>query len=83
MPIYEYTCSKCNKQQEILQKFDEEAPLFCPLCGAKNSLHKEISASAFHLKGGGWYKDLYSSKKTASDSKTKEPEAKKPDKKEE
>jgi putative FmdB family regulatory protein len=63
MPIYEYTCDNCHKPQEILQKINEEAPPICPNCHAKGSLKKIVSASAFHLKGGGWYKDLYSSKK--------------------
>lgn len=63
MPIYEYSCEACHKNQEILQKFDEPIPSVCPTCGAKNSLKKIVSGSAFHLKGGGWYKDLYSSKK--------------------
>jgi predicted nucleic acid-binding Zn ribbon protein len=45
-----------------------DAPLTkCPTCG-KDELQKIISATAFHLKGGGWYKDLYSSSKPGSSS---------------
>lgn len=69
MPIYEYTCEKCHSVQEILQKIDEDTPDLCPKCQAHGSLKKVVSSSAFHLKGGGWYKDLYSSNK---------PEEKKP-----
>jgi putative FmdB family regulatory protein len=71
MPIYEYTCDKCHAELEILQKVDEEAPKKCSSCGALNSLHKNVSSSAFHLKGGGWYKDLYSSTKPTTSESTK------------
>lgn len=63
MPIYEYTCDKCHSNHEILQKFDEAAPEVCPKCHEKGTLKKAVSNSAFHLKGSGWYKDLYSSAK--------------------
>jgi predicted nucleic acid-binding Zn ribbon protein len=33
----------------------------CEKCGGK--LEKQLSASGFVLKGGGWYKDLYASSK--------------------
>lgn len=70
MPLYEYICDQCQKALEILQKVDEEAPVSCPECHAKGSLKKAVSHSAFHLKGGGWYKDLYSSSKPAEKSGT-------------
>lgn len=78
MPIYEYSCAKCHEREEVMQKFNEAAPELCSHCGAKNTLSKIVSSSAFHLKGGGWYKDLYASKKTDNASS----EAKSPPKKE-
>lgn len=63
MPIYEYSCDQCHSVQEILQKVNEDAPKECPKCHGLNSLKKVVSNSSFHLKGGGWYKDLYSSTK--------------------
>jgi putative FmdB family regulatory protein len=63
MPIYEYTCEKCQATEEILQNFGEDSPDLCPTCKARGSLKRAVSHSAFHLKGGGWYKDLYSSSK--------------------
>lgn len=63
MPIYEYLCENCHEKNELLQKLDDKAPEECPNCKAKNSLKRVVTNSAFHLKGGGWYKDLYSSKK--------------------
>lgn len=63
MPIYEYTCERCHKTEEFLQKFGEKAPEICPHCHQKGTLKKDVTASSFHLKGGGWYKDLYASSK--------------------
>lgn len=54
MPIYEYQCEACGHTFEILQKLSDAPPTDCPDCG-KPALKKLISASAFRLKGGGWY----------------------------
>jgi len=54
MPIYEYQCQACLKQIEVLQKINDAPLLDCPQCG-KPALKKQVSASAFRLKGGGWY----------------------------
>jgi len=75
MPIYEYTCSKCGKLNEVLQKVDDPAPARCEGCGAKGSLKKVLSRSSFVLRGGGWYSDLYGSVKKdgAKDGKESKP----------
>jgi len=54
MPIYEYQCGACGHTLETLQKISEPPLTTCPACGA-GALKKLISASAFRLKGGGWY----------------------------
>ncbi len=59
MPIYEYVCENCHNELEVLQKISEPKLTECPQCG-KSTLMKKTSISAFHLKGGGWYKDGYS-----------------------
>ena len=66
MPIYEYLCASCGYQFEEVQKFNEPPFEECPDCG-KNSARRQVSMSAFHLKGGGWYKDGYSGKSTESE----------------
>ena len=66
MPIYEYLCASCGYQFEEVQKFNEPTLEECPDCG-KNSARRQVSMSAFHLKGGGWYKDGYSAKGTESE----------------
>jgi len=70
MPIYEYECQKCKKVFEFTQGIKEPKKETCEECGG--SLERIISPSGFVLKGGGWYKDLYSSsKKPESKSESK------------
>ena len=54
MPIYDYKCSNCGYQVEIIQKISDKPLKICPKCG-KSSFKKLISAPSFRLKGGGWY----------------------------
>lgn len=62
MPIYEYVCEHCeNKFEENRSIKIDSSVTKCTKCGKEAK--KIISSGAFHLKGGGWYKDGYSSKK--------------------
>lgn len=63
MPIYEYKCSKCGKELEVMHKVSDPAPAECPECKAQNTLERQVSRTSFQLKGGGWYSDLYGSSK--------------------
>jgi putative FmdB family regulatory protein len=54
MPIYEYRCTSCGHEKEVLQKLSDPPLIECPACG-KFSLGKLVSAAGFHLKGSGWY----------------------------
>ena len=73
MPIYEYKCQKCGEHFEVnqpitgkpLKKHNNEAK-----CGGK--VEKLISSSAFHLKGGGWYKTDYAKPSATAGSSKKE-----------
>lgn len=60
MPIYEYVCSKCGRQFEVIQKFSDNPLKTCSEC--KGKLNKIISQSSFQLKGAGWYVTDYASK---------------------
>jgi putative FmdB family regulatory protein len=62
MPIYEYACAACGHQFEEWQKMSDPPVRTCPKC-KKRKVEKLISQTAFQLKGGGWYADLYSSAK--------------------
>ena len=54
MPIYEYRCSSCGNEHEVLQKISEPLLATCPTC-RKDTLIKLVSAAGFQLKGSGWY----------------------------
>lgn len=54
MPIYEYVCKACGHTFDTIQSFSEAPLNDCPVC-KEPTLKKLISASAFHLKGSGWY----------------------------
>ena len=62
MPIYEYACAACGHKFEEWQKMSDPPVRTCPKC-KKKKVEKLISQTAFQLKGGGWYSDLYSSSK--------------------
>ncbi|HEY5381831.1 MAG TPA: zinc ribbon domain-containing protein [Acidobacteriaceae bacterium] len=61
MPLYEYQCKQCARRTEKIQKFSDPELTVCPHCGG--SLERTLTAAALQFKGGGWYKDLYSSAK--------------------
>jgi len=60
VPIYEYVCESCGRLTEVMQKVGDPPPAACGECGGTR-LAKLVSRTSFHLKGGGWYADLYSS----------------------
>ncbi|MGQ0579093.1 MAG: FmdB family zinc ribbon protein [Betaproteobacteria bacterium] len=84
MPIYEYRCTSCGHEKEVLQKLADPPLTECPACG-KPTLGKLVSAAGFHLKGSGWYatdfkggakpKDATQDGKDKSDGKDKQKEA--------
>ena len=76
MPLYEYRCSKCEKKIEVIRKFSDPPLTEHENCGG--TLKKLISASAFQLKGTGWYVTDYAKAgaKPASDTGGKTAESK-------
>jgi putative FmdB family regulatory protein len=82
MPIYEFVCEACGRIVERLQKLTDPPPDACPDCGGK--MVKIMSRNSFQLKGGGWYRDLYSSPSSSSAKPAEEkPAADKAEKKKE
>lgn len=64
MPIYEYVCSHCAHEMEVLQRISDPVLMDCPACG-QATLRKKISAAGFRLKGGGWYETDFKTNKNA------------------
>ncbi|MAZ39579.1 MAG: FmdB family transcriptional regulator [Legionellales bacterium] len=70
MPLYEYVCQSCHHELEALQKISDKPLTDCPACHT-STLVKKVSASAFHLKGDGWYvTDFKNKKQSTVDKKT-------------
>lgn len=57
MPMFDLKCLSCGETITVIVTPSKPAPLYCQ-CGGY--LTRLISAPSFHLKGGGWAKDLYS-----------------------
>ena len=61
MPVYEYRCDGCEKESEVLQRWDDPPPVCeedrCPSKGRPK--RKLVSVTTFDLRGGGWAKDGY------------------------
>jgi len=70
MPIYEYSCKKCGKTIEVIQKFNDPVLKKHQDCGG--ALTKLISASGFQFKGTGWYVTDYAKKSGGSASESSE-----------
>jgi putative FmdB family regulatory protein len=73
VPLYEYQCTKCGHQFEMIQKFSDSPKTKCPKCGGR--LEKLVSAPAIQFKGSGWYVTDYG--KGSGGSAGKKPESKK------
>jgi len=65
MAIYEFLCSECGHQDDLIRKMEDPSLMACPKC-KKNTFAKQVSAPNFQLSGSGWY---------ASDFKNKAPAA--------
>ena len=54
MPTYEYACTECGEQLEVVQSFTDDALTICPNCQGK--LRKVFSPVGVVFKGSGFYK---------------------------
>lgn len=65
MPLYEYTCKDCGRGHEQLHGIKDNPDPTCPFCDSPR-ISKRVSPATFILKGEGWFRDGYSSKKPSS-----------------
>jgi putative FmdB family regulatory protein len=54
MPTYQYACTECGEQLEVVQKFSDDPLTECPKCHGR--LRKVFSAVGVVFKGSGFYK---------------------------
>ena len=69
MPLFEFKCEPCDIKIELIQKAGDHPPLCCKCMGR---MAKQVSRASFILKGGGWYKDGYSSSPSGNDTNEKQ-----------
>ena len=66
MPTYQYRCSNCGNELEIVQKMSDDSLTICPKC-EKETFERVITAEGgFVLKGSGFYKTDYAKGKPAA-----------------
>jgi putative FmdB family regulatory protein len=56
VPRYDYRCSVCGHEVELLHGIHDPGPRVCPNCGAEGSMRKAFATPAVHYKGSGWAK---------------------------
>ena len=54
MPLYDYRCTACAREVEVMHGIDAPGPDACEACGGPMS--KLLSSPAIHFKGSGWAK---------------------------
>lgn len=54
MPTYQYACTACDEQLEVVQKFSDDPLTECPSCQGR--LRKVFSAVGIVFKGSGFYR---------------------------
>lgn len=71
MPTYQYACTKCEHEFEVVQSFSDAAISKCPECGGE--VRKKFGAVGVVFKGSGFYRtDSREKKKTESKPKKDE-----------
>ena len=54
MPTYQYACTECGEQLEVVQKFSDNPLTVCP--GCEGRLRKVFSPVGIVFKGSGFYR---------------------------
>lgn len=69
MPTYQYRCTSCGRDLEVVQKFTDPALTECPTC--QGELRKVFNAVGVVFKGSGFYRtDSRSDPKGGSEKKS-------------
>lgn len=70
MPTYQYRCTSCNAEVEVVQKFTDDPLTECPECDG--NLRKVFNAVGVVFKGSGFYATDNRSKGKANAAKSSE-----------
>ncbi len=72
MPTYQYACTTCDEQVEVVQRFTDDPLTDCPTCDGR--LRKVFSPVGVVFKGSGFYKtDSRKSRSSSSGGSTAAP----------
>jgi putative FmdB family regulatory protein len=80
MPTYQYACTKCEHEFEVVQSFSDAAISKCPECGGE--VRKKFGAVGVVFKGSGFYRTDSREKKKTETKPKKDEKAKDSGKKE-
>jgi putative FmdB family regulatory protein len=80
MPTYQYACTVCNHEFEVVQTFTDKAIEKCPKCA--ELVRKKFSSVGVVFKGSGFYQTDSREKKTKETTPKKDDKAKETPKKE-
>jgi len=61
MPIYDFKCTECDHQDEMMRKSSADSTMECPACH-KKTFSKMLSAPSFKLNGTGGYETDFKNK---------------------
>lgn len=61
MPTYQYRCTACHKEEEIIQKISEQPLTQCPHCSELTFKRVPPRQVAIQFQGSGFYKTDYPS----------------------
>lgn len=65
MPNYDYQCTHCNHQEEILQKITEAPLIVCPQCQHSTFKRKFGVGIGLQFQGSGFYCTDYNGKSSS------------------
>jgi len=68
VPTYQYACTECGEQLEMVQRFADEPLTVCPACNGR--LRKVFSPVGIVFKGSGFYRTDSRAGNGAKDGKT-------------
>jgi len=63
MATYDYICEACKHEWQEEQKINDPKVDTCPKCAKVKAKRLISGGTSFILKGGGWYREGYSSSK--------------------
>ena len=72
MPTYEYACSNCESNHEIVQSMSDSTLTTCPSCG-QETLRKQFGNVGVVFKGSGFYRNDSRDKKSNTSSSNSTP----------